>query len=245
MALDKPLASALGVSDDFVMNALTPAFPLVRMKVIEDADAGDSLVELRVAPGVRDLLAPLAPDGDVMLYIVPDHSIGWWQQEMTRAFQVLASLGIFPHIDAWIKESRDSMERIAEQRDVAVELKDDGELVASESVLEAVGLAGHVKKSHTLFAIAATALQEKKMDLGTLIYRMAMSICHHADAAGTIVQTTLDNPDAAYTSMINSEIGPKLKSMDGLDQTQKSMVTKLVVSFAIASYVYRTVKART
>ena len=240
--MDRPLASALGVSDDFVMNALAPAFPLVRMKVIEDADAKDSAVDLRVAPGVGDLLAPLAPGGDVMLYVVPDHGIGWRQQEMTRAFQAIADLGIFPHADAWVKESRDSVGRISERRDVT-ELKDDGELAASERVLEAVGLARHVKKSHALFAAAATALQEKKMDLGTSIYRMAMSICHHADAAGPIVQTTLDNPDDAYTSMLNSEIGAKLKSMDGLDQNQKSTVTKLVVSFAVSSYVYRTAKA--
>ena len=65
--MDRPLASALGVSDDFVMNALAPAFPLVRMKVIEDADAKDSAVDLRVAPGVGDLLAPLAPGGDVIV----------------------------------------------------------------------------------------------------------------------------------------------------------------------------------
>ena len=243
MVLEEPLASALGVSDDFVMNALMPTFPLVRMKVIEDADAGNSPVELRVAPGLKDLLAPIAPDGYVMLHVVPDHSIGWWQQEMTRAFQVIASLGIFPHADAWIKESRDSMERIAERRDVKIDLKDDGELAASESVLEAVGLAGDVKNSHALFAVAATALRAKKMDLGTLIYRMAMSICHHADAAGKTVQTTLNNPCAAYTRMLNSEIGTKLESMDGLDWNQKSMVTKLIVSFAIASYVYRAVKA--
>ena len=242
MALDEPLASN-GVSDDFVMNALAPAFPLVRVRVIEDASAVPSPIELRVAPGLRDLLAPLAPDGDVMLHVVLDRGIGWWRQEMTRAFQVIVSLGIFPRADAWIKESRDSMERIAERRDVKVEFKDGGELAASESVLEAVGLAGHVKNSRALFAVAAAALREKKMDLGTLIYRMAMSVCHHADAAGEIVKATLDNPGAAYVDMRNSEIGAKLKSMDGLDWNQKAAVTRLVVSFAVASYVYGTAKA--
>ena len=240
MALDKPSESALaGANDSFVTSADTPAFPLVRMKVIQGETDEAAPIELRVNQRVHDMLAPLAPGGDMLLYVVPGHSVGWWQQDMIAALRAIASLGIFPDTDDWIRESHASLARAAERHDVRV-VHDAGSLAASEGVLDAVGLLEHVKGAEVLYDVAAVALQEKSMDLYTLIYRLAMSVYHSADVAGRPVRDALDSPGAAYAAMLNGGLGAKLESMGGLAWHQKALVTKLVVSFAIASYVYGT-----
>ena len=130
------------------------------MKVIREETNEATPIELRVSPRVHDMLAPLAPGGDMLLYVVPGHSVGWWQQDMTTALRAVASLGIFPDADAWIRESRAGLARTAEHHDARVAL-DSKVLAASEGILDLLGLLEHVRGAGVLFDVAAAALREK------------------------------------------------------------------------------------
>lgn len=230
------------VGENFAMNAVIPTFPLVRMKVVEDASSEAAPVELRVNPGVRALLASLIPGDDILLCVAAGDKIEWFTQDVTTTLKVLTSLGIVRNVDVWIQESHNSMARIAESQNVDAELDDDEALAASEYVLDTIGLLKHVKNQRFLFTIAATALNNKTMDANTLISRLAISIYHYTDVAGRPVRKILDNPSAAYASMLDSKIGTNLRPINDLHGIQKTSAVQLIVCFAIASFVYRTLR---
>lgn len=176
-----------------------------------------------------------------MAYLDMDNgSIGCWDYDMTVTFQIMEKLGMFPSIEDWIAESRQSMSKLI--ADSAIEhVAQDRALEQSAAILGALGILEEVRRTEIFHLTANEVLDGKTSNVGTMIYRMAMAI-YHAGAADNPVLDVVNDPGSAYLRPVNSSAYESMRSefspMMGLPLESRMQVTKVLTAFVIASYVY-------
>lgn len=228
-------------NDAFVRTSSSRVFPLVLMRVSRGSSPGGAAVEVRVDEKTYDFLKTRIHTDSLMLYLDASNGfVGQLGYDMIATFQVMAGLGMLPDIEDWITESRQSMSNLLSGR-VDHAAQHDKALKQASDILDALGILDEVQQLDLLHSTASEVLRDKKMDVGTMIYRMAMAI-YHSGMTGKSVVSIMDDPSSAYFKMVGSAAYKSMRSefspVMNLPLGARIHATKVLITFVIASYVY-------
>ena len=234
------------ISEIFLKTATSPTFPFLRMKIVED-ETEDVSVEIRANRDVCNFLTRGGHYNDAVLYCANDGGLYHWRSDMVTAMGILSKIGIMYEMDDWISAARKSFANVLKTKKFEPIFNNEYALENSKKLLSSLEILDSVESTELLFLSAVEALKEKTMDAGTLIYKMAMAIYHAGTNADKSILTAMDDTSSAYFKLLKSPAYDKWKiqfsDMMNLPLDDKMAVMKVLIAFAVASYVYhKTVK---
>ena len=230
------------VNELFLRTASNPAFPFLLMKLIKDESVDDVSIEIKVNKKIYEFLKAGTQSSDILFYLSTNGTIGQWGFDMTIAMKILSELEIFSKINDWTKAARNCLAKLIDNEKIETSFDNDNALKNSEELLNALEIFEQVQKTDLIFSAATEVLKEKVMDSATMIYRLAMAIYHSDRGADRSIIPAIDDPSSAYLKLIKSNVynkwEAKFSEMMNLPLESKIKITKVIVAFTIASYVY-------
>lgn len=233
-----PLESA---NELFLKTATSPTFPFMHVRITEDETAEDVTVNIRVNKKIHEFLKFIGSE-DTAFYFANNGGLIQWGFDMVAAMKILSNLGIVPAVDDWARTARESLAKSMGGEKIEPVFECENALANSKEILASLEILDRVDEAKLLFSTATEALRDRAMDSGTLIYRLAMAVYHHNGGAFVPTLAAVDDPSLAYLKLIKSSSYGKWESefsdMMNLPLESRIQITKVLVAFVIASYVY-------
>ncbi len=228
----------------FLKNTSTPTFPFLNVKMIPDDKQEDSVVEIKVNKQVYEFIKSTGQSDDLVFFLNNYNGcLTQWGYDMIVAMKVLSKMNVFVDFESWINDARKSLSLFLTNKKVDATFDQQDALKNSRELLSAIGILEEVDKNQTIVSAAREVLRERKMDGGTLIYRLAMAIYHsNREGRSESILAIMDDPGSAYLKLADSPTFKKWESefseMMDVHLESRIKIMKVLIAFTVSSYVY-------
>ncbi len=231
------------INELFLRTASTPTFPFLNVKIVPDDNQEDSVVEIKVNKQVYEFIRNTGQNDDVVFFLNNSNgSLTQWGSDMIIAMKTLSKMNIFVDFESWINDARKSLNFLITNEKVNAVFNQQDALKNSLELLEAIEILEEVNQNPIIFSSAREVLKEKRMDEGTLVYRLAMAIYHSNRGTDHSILAIMDDPSSAYLKLANSPMFNKWKNefseMMEVPLESRIKIMKVLIAFAVSSYVY-------
>ncbi len=237
------VSASESANDLFLKNTSTPTFPFLNVKMIPDDSQEDSVVEIKVNRHVYEFIKSTGQSDDLVFFLNnSDGCLTQWSYDMIVAMKVLSKMSIFVDFESWINDARKSLSLFLTNEKVDAAFNQQSALKNSRELLSTIGVLEEVDKNQTIVSAAREVLRERKMDGGTLIYRLAMAIYHSNRGRNESILAVMDDPSSAYLKLAGSPAFKKWENefSEMMDAPLESRIKimKVLIAFTVSSYVY-------
>ena len=226
----------------FLKTATSPNFPFLHIKIKKDESKMDTNLEVAVNPKLYELIKSTSFTDEIFIHTSNGGQFGHWEYDMIVAMNILKKLNSFESFDNWIKNSRECLAKLIVGDKYKAEFNLQSAKKNTEKLLHSINILDEVNSKDMIFQAAKETVNEKIMDLTTMIYRLAMAIYHSIRGGETSIIKAIDNPGDYYLLLTKSQFynehKEEFKEMDELPMELRINVIKVLIAFTVATYVY-------
>jgi hypothetical protein len=231
------------LNEHLLKTTLSEVFPIVCVNFQKDTKKQDYCIDVRIGSKIYDFITDGSLTERVLMYIVPASSqLGFWTPDMIIGFELLSSLGIIEEISSWISKGRDALTNYLINDKVNSVRKDSLAMKKAEEMLVAFGILDTVNSKELLPVLVKNAVEARRLDPTTIIFRLAMAIYHARTNSDQSVIDEIEDPSSLYLKLSQSdyfkENSAKLAIFGKMPIEAVNPVTKFLAVMAIAAYVY-------
>jgi len=253
MAIEKPpnsfslqMGAGMPINEStnelFLTAASTPTFPFLNVRVVPDDHQEDGVVEIKVNKRVYELIKNTGHDDLVFFLNNANGSLTQWGSDMVIAMKTLSRMNVFVDFESWINDARKSLNLLLASEKVDAVSNQQDALKNSQELLEAIEILKEVDQNPIIFPSAREVLGEKRMDWGTMVYRLAMAIYHSNRGTDRSILAAMDDPGSAYLKLTSSHTfavwKDRFSEMMEAPLESRIKIMKVLIAFAVSSCVY-------